>query len=272
VLGDTVGLTAMQVTFGRTLFAAVALAFVVLALHRSQPFVVDRLLLFSGMLLAVHWVSFFASVQASTVAIGLVTFSTCTVFAALLEPVIFRERQKPASVVAAILVVLGVIIMSGALSGKVVYVKGLLLGLFGGFTFAILQLINRKLAISTGSIVTSLVQNSVAALLLLPLVGFSLAAIEFNQWLILVFLGVGCTALAHTLFIYSLKTLKVASASLIAAGLEPVYGIILAALLLSQLPANNVLLGGAIILLTVLVVTFASSDNKPQQKIDRFKK
>jgi len=259
VLGVSVGLNAIEVTFGRTLFASLALAVVCravkapLRLHIKS--VDSRLLLFSGALLAFHWVVFFAGIQYSTVAIGLVTFSTCPVFVALLEPVVYKEPLSPAAVLAAVLVMAGVVIMSGVHSGELVYVKGITLGIVGGLSFALLQLLNRRLASNDGALVTSLVQSCVAALLLLPIVFTGLSAIQSHQWLLLMVLGVACTACAYTLFITALKRLKVTTASLIAAGLEPVYGVVLAVIILSQKPEPNVLLGGAIILVTVVLVT-----------------
>jgi len=136
VLGASVGLNAIEVTFGRTLFASLALALVCrivkapLRLHLKS--VDSRLLLFSGALLAFHWVVFFAGIQYSTVAIGLVTFSTCPVFVALLEPVIYKEPLSPAAVLAAVLVMAGVVVISGVHSGELVYLKGITLGIIGG--------------------------------------------------------------------------------------------------------------------------------------------
>ncbi len=259
VLGASVGLNAIEVTFGRTLFASFALAVVCwfaktpVKLHIKS--VDSHLLLIAGVLLAFHWMVFFGSIQYSTVAIGLVTFSTCPVFVSLLEPLLYKEPPGPFAVLAAILVFAGVVIISGVHTGELVYIKGIALGITSGFSFALLQLLNRRLASNDGALVTSLVQCSVAALVLLPLVLTGLDAIQTHQWFLLMVLGVACTAIAYTLFIAALKCLKVSTASLIAAGLEPVYGVVLAALILSQRPETNVLIGGAIILATVVLVT-----------------
>ncbi len=256
VLGAAVGLTAIEVTFGRTLFASIALLLVWWCSARHDGAVVSPLVVFSGVLLAVHWVTFFASIQTSTVAIGLVMFSTCPVFVAVLEPVFFRESFKVSTLVPALLVLVGVAIISGVYRGEVVYARGIMLGIASGASFAVLQLVNRKLTNTAGPVATSMVQNVVATVLLLPIVAGGLTAIQSAQWLVLIFLGVGCTALAHTLFIDALKRVKVATASLIAAGLEPVYGILLAAIFLSQWPDSHVLIGSAIILTTVGVMTY----------------
>jgi drug/metabolite transporter (DMT)-like permease len=73
----------------------------------------------------------------------------------------------------------------------------------------------------------------------------------------LLVLGVGCTALAHTLFIAGLRQMTAQLASLLAA-LEPVWGILLAILLLGEWPSVRSLAGGAIIVLsTALPATVA---------------
>lgn len=282
VLGAGVGLNALEVTFGRTVFAAIALAAIWLLVkwsanrrvgdYGNQGSVASRttlatiqikgLLILSGMILAFHWVTFFASIQYSTVAVGLVTFSTCPVFVALLEPVFFKDRLQASAIFAAIMVLLGVIIISGIHTGALVYGTGIMLGVVSGFSFAVLQLLNRKLANSNGALTTSLVQNAVATLVLLPMVFSSLRDIDVRQWVLLMFLGVGCTAFAHTLFINALKRVTVSTASLIAAGLEPVYGVVLAAIFLQQRPALYVLVGGTIIVATVLFMTRHQKEEK----------
>lgn len=259
VLGAAVGLGAVEVTFGRTLFASLALLLVCRGLQVPSSLDFKStdtwLLLFSGILLAFHWVVFFATIQISTVAIGLITFSTCPVFTALLEPLFFREKWRGDYLAAALFVLIGVLIISGAATGEFSYIKGVVYGLISGFSFALLQLLNRRLTNANGALVTVTVQNSVAALVLLPMVFFSIKSFTVSQWAYLLVLGVFCTAIAQTLFINALQRVSVSIASLIAAGLEPVYGIIVAALLLSQKPEPNVIVGGVIVLGAVLFVT-----------------
>jgi drug/metabolite transporter (DMT)-like permease len=67
-------------------------------------------------------------------------------------------------------------------------------------------------------------------------------------------LGVVCTALAHTLFIRSLRALSAHTASVVAA-LEPVYGIALALLLLGEVPPARTLAGAVLIVGAALYAT-----------------
>ena len=79
-------------------------------------------------------------------------------------------------------------------------------------------------------------------------------AITANDVLLLLALGILCTALAHTLFIGSLRRVSAHTASVVAA-LEPVYGIALAALLLGEVPSPRTLVGALLILGAALLAT-----------------
>ena len=71
---------------------------------------------------------------------------------------------------------------------------------------------------------------------------------------LIVVLGVACTALAHTLFVASLRRVSAHTASVVAA-LEPVYGIALAAWLLHEIPTLRTIAGAALIVGAALVAT-----------------
>ena len=88
-----------------------------------------------------------------------------------------------------------------------------------------------------------------AAVLLLPVLLFLHPAQLFTlrELALLLLLGLGCTAIAHTLFIEGMRTVSAQLASLIAS-LEPVWGILFALALLGEVPSRRTLFGGAVIL------------------------
>ena len=90
-------------------------------------------------------------------------------------------------------------------------------------------------------------QNACAAACVLP-IALAIAAIpSARDVVLLLVLGLACTALAHTLFIASLRTLSAHTASVVTA-LEPVYGIaflLLGETLGARTIAGAVLLVGA---------------------------
>ena len=80
------------------------------------------------------------------------------------------------------------------------------------------------------------------------------APIGAREIMLLIVLGLACTALAHTLFISGLAVVTAHTASVIAA-LEPVYGIALALVFLGEVPAPRTIAGGALIVAAAVIAT-----------------
>lgn len=218
-----------------------------------------------GVLLAAHWVSFFHAIQLSTVALGLVTFSTFPVFTALLEPLLLKERLSRRDGVAAVLALAGVVLVVPEFSWASTATRGAAWGVFSGLTFALLSIGNRDLARRYASRVVAFRQDLWAALVLVPVVllpafrGGRLPTLPTpREWALLAVLGVVFTAGAHTLFIRGLARVRASTASVIAT-LEPVYGAAFAWLLLSEVPTRRTLLGGAVIVAVAAWVSRGSS-------------
>jgi drug/metabolite transporter (DMT)-like permease len=97
-------------------------------------------------------------------------------------------------------------------------------------------------------------QDFFATLFLLPALFIISTSFKAEDILLLIILGVICTAASHSLFIKGMRFIKAQTASIISS-LEPVYGIILALLFLGEIPETRTILGGLIILGTALSVT-----------------
>jgi len=216
----------------------------------------------SGLLLACHWVSFFYAIQVSSVAIGLIGFAIFPVVVALLEPLVFGLNYKRVDIVCAAAVALGLVIVVPVFSISDVTTKGLVWAVVSGVLFALLTLVNRQTARTNEFRVIAFFQYTVASLLLLPFVlGMNDVTPGRTDILLLVILGLVFTAIPHTLFIKSLASVKASHASVVV-GLEPIYGILLAALILHEFPAQQTLLG-AILVLGAVVVSSNAHREKP---------
>jgi len=257
LFGKFLPLPAWCIVLGRTGFAAAALGAALFLGRRSRlPQGKKTIVLFCllGLLLAAHWIAFFQSIQESSVAVGLLAFSTFPVFITFMEPFWFHEKRRAIDIATALLVVLGLAIMvyPSRFSGQIV--AGTLWGTFAGFTFAILSLLNRKWVREYSPVVIALYQNGAAALVLLPMLAWTEVRIDASQLGLLALLGVICTALSHALFIRGLTFVRAQLASVIAC-LEPVYGIVFAFFLLQEIPSAATLIGGAVILLATVAAT-----------------
>ena len=268
LFGKWLALSPLIIVLGRVVFAAIVLGLILLLTRRpfgiSRPG--DRLLFLGlGMLLAVHWSVFFLSVQVSTVAVGLLSYSSFPVFTAFLEPAFFRKRLDLFNVLFAGICLLGVFLIVPRFVWSDAVFRGVLYGLAAGLTFAVLSIINRMLTARHDSVKIAFWQDSIAALALLPFLFILRPALTGKDLGLLLFLGIICTAGAHTLFIEAMRRQTAQTASIISS-LEPVYGIALAYLFLREIPAPRTLLGGAVILAAVIVISLRALRPSPAEK------
>jgi drug/metabolite transporter (DMT)-like permease len=266
VLGKLSLLPAPIIVFGRSFFAGLVLLAVCWFRHVSLRPKQSRdgyLLIGQGVLLALHWTAFFQAINVSNVAIGLLSFSSFPLFTAMLEPLLLKQRPSRTQIVAALLILPGIYLLVPSFSLQNQTTLGVMWGVLSGASFALLSVTNRWLGRTYSSLMISLYQDGIAAIVLLPIFFFTATGSFWtpHALLILFILGVVCTALAHTLFIASMRDITAQSASLLAS-LEPVWGIIFGILLLGAIPTARTLFGGAIIISATLlpgIVTLVSS-------------
>lgn len=257
LFGKFLTLSPILIVLGRTCFAAIVLYFVLMVLKQSLRVTQKKDLgyfLLLGALLAIHWLAFFHSIQISTVAIGLLTFSTFPIFITFMEPYFFNEKIRRFDVITAAMVCLGFFFVVPSFEWSNAYTQGAFWGTASGFTFAILSLMNRKYVQSYSPLIIAYYQNLFATLVFVPLVVFEDWNLQSQDYWLLAFLGVFCTAGAHALFIQGLIQIKAQLASIIAS-LEPVYGVLFALILLGEVPEWRTLVGGLIILGTIIVAS-----------------
>lgn len=259
VLGKITDLPSPLIVLGRVVFAGLALAAVVMLRSvalRPRNRRDAALLLGQGVLLAIHWTAFFQAINVSNVAVGLLSFSSFPLFTAALEPLLLKTRPSRLQAGAAVLVLPGIFLLVPSFHLHDSTTAGVLWGVFAGATFAVLSITNRSLGRRYASVAISLYQDAIAALVLLPTVLFLDPAQLFTarDLVLLLILGLCCTALAHTLFIAGMRDITAQLASLLAS-LEPVWGILFAFLLLGEVPSVRTAMGGAIILAATAIPT-----------------
>ncbi|HAY40310.1 MAG TPA: EamA family transporter [Desulfobacteraceae bacterium] len=257
LFGKFLFLSPLVIVFGRTSFAALtisAILFYSKTQIRTKSIQDFTVLVLLGIILAIHWVTFFHAIQISTVAVGLLTFSTFPVFVTFMEPYFFKENLRRFDMLTAGSVFIGLTLVIPSLDFQNNITQGAFWGTISGFTFAVLSILNRKYVGTYPSMVIVCYQNWMATLILFPFLFFEDLSLQPIDFLLLAVLGIFCTALAHVLFIKSLVHIKTQLAS-ITACLEPVYGIIFAFVLLGEMPALRTILGGCIILGTITIAS-----------------
>lgn len=245
---------AIGITLGRVFFSSISLyiySFIVKENIRVEKkhFI---LLVISGIILAFHWWSFLYSIQISTVAIGTITFSMFPLFITIIES-IRNQKISILELVSSLLIILGVFITIPEFSLSNDMFVGIIIGILSALSYALLTLMNRYFSIYYSSTTIALYEQSSATVILLPTLLFINSTPTFKDISLLIFLGIVTTALAHTLFITSLKNVEAHKAGIISA-MESVYSILLAYLFLYEIPTVREIIG-AIIIIGVVMMT-----------------
>ena len=261
ILGELITADPTFITWGRAGFAVLALALlgrVLLAQPLSLLWRHGRwwALLGSGVLLAVHWVTFFISVKVGGIAIATLGFASFPAFITLIEWGLFRETVTRAEWVRLGLVSLGLLLITPSFDLADLGTEGLLWGLLSGASFGVLAVLNRRYLSDVNAFAVAGLQNAIVLLVLSPWVVGSLTTISVVNWLWVAVLGVLCTGLAHLLFVSSLRQLPARTAGLVVA-LEPIYAIAFAWWFFSQAPSLRTLVGATVMILTILSASLA---------------
>jgi drug/metabolite transporter (DMT)-like permease len=259
ILGALISLEALPLVWFRMLFAVgfIAIYIYYKKLSLKVPIKIRMQLLFSGLIIALHWFTFFHAIKISNISITLACLSTGALFASLLEPILYGKKIVFYEVFFGLLVVLGLYIIFNV-EGN--YFWGMITALTSAFLSALFAVINSRLVKSYDATVISFYELSGGVLFFTIILLFEQCfSAEFFQLsikdlLYLLLLSSVCTAYA---FIASTSVMKFLSpyTVMLTINLEPIYGIILAVLVFQEKEKMSFefYIGAFIILLTVLL-------------------
>lgn len=250
VIGQFVEISSVMVALGRVISSSLLLFLIAIAKKDTLKLSSKKdygLIILTGIVMAVHWTTFFQSIQVSSVAIGTITFSTFPLFLTFFEPLIFHEKLRRQSIFTAVTLMIGVVITIPEFSIENNTTVGIIWGMVCSFTYAIMTLANRYFSSRYTGRIICLYEQGTAAIVLLPAL-----FIMKTQWRIpdiigVAFIGFICTAFAYSLYVSAQKNVKAQTAGIIS-GMETVYGILYALLFLGEIPSGRELVGGAVIL------------------------
>lgn len=250
VVAQFVEIPAVLVALGRVICSSLLLLLIAvfkkdsLRLQSKKDY---ALIIFTGAVMAVHWTTFFQSIQVSSVAIGTITFSTFPLFLTFLEPVVFHEKLKKQSIFSAVILFIGVLITIPEFSMANNTTIGIIWGMICSFTYAVMTLANRYFSAHYAGRIICLYEQGTAAIVLLPAFFIVRASWRIPDIAGVAFVGFICTAFAYSLYVSAQNGVKAQTAGIIS-GMETVYGILYALLFLGEVPSGRELIGGAVIL------------------------
>lgn len=209
-------------------------------------------ILLAGVLMTTHWVTYFYALQWSNVAIAMLSLFTYPIFTALLEPLFFKTRLQMRHVLLSVVILVGIYFLAPTFDIKDGSTQGLLMGLLSSLSYAIRNIIlKKKIDHFNGSMLLFYQMVIMMALLWPALLVYSEETVV-DQLPYLVFLGLITTSVGHTLFLNSFRSFSISAVSILGS-MQPIFGIIIAIIFLHEMPSGRNMIGGALILLTVLI-------------------
>jgi drug/metabolite transporter (DMT)-like permease len=272
ILGALISLEALSLVWFRMLFAAFFVLLYIFYSKKSLKVSIPTLLQFlvAGLVIAVHWFTFFKAIKLSNVSLTLACLSTGAFFASIIEPIVLGKKVNWYDVIFGLIVVVGLYFIAlsthvgeGSLfNSESNNLLAIGLALFSAFLSALFAVINSRFVKKHDSTIISFYEllGGVVffSLFIMATEGFSTSFFDIstNDFLLLLILSTICTAYA---FIASTQVMRYLSpyTVMLTINLEPVYGIILAVILFKEKETMTPMFyfGAVIIILTVIVNT-----------------
>ena len=250
-------LNAVSQTVLRSFFAAAFITITLLLVKRvlllpSRRDVLGVYVL--GVLMGIHWVTFFHAMQISTVAVGMLALFSFPMLTVLIEPLFSRVRLHRGDIIAAVILFLGLLIMAGSklLEPQSNLLQGIAWGVFSAVLFVLRNLSQKYHFAHISSDRLMLHQLIAIFIMLLPFLDVEASlSMDYKSWIAMLVLGVLTTAVAHTIVVASYKKLPAKTVAMLSC-LQPPIGAVLAWWLLGEVLSLNIIIGGGLILSVAL--------------------
>lgn len=229
ILGELITLPAVNLVFFRCLIAMVVIFLFAIFSKKIKRFdtITSLKMLGIGVLTAVHWILFFASIKLSTVSVAVSIMASTALWVALFEPLVTKRKILASEIILGVLVIIGLMII---FSFETKYILGLSVALISAMFAAVFSTFNAQMVKRIDSVNLGFYEMSSATIVVgayLLLKGEMSFDISTNDLLWLLVLGIVATAFAFVISIEVMKELSPFTVGL-TINLEPIYTIILA--------------------------------------------
>lgn len=264
ILGKIISLDPIPIVWYRVLIAVVSLGIVLPLLKRSLKLNSFREFLnlaFVGVVVALHWVTFYMAIDLSTASLGILCLSTTTIHVAWLEPLLMKRKFSWIELAFGLIVIYGIYFVSSDFDAQ--DFEALAYGLTSALLAALFSVMNGKLAQTMAPSKITFYEMVVGGAFLTVLLVArgemtpELFQLSTKDILWLLFLGLLCTSFAFLASVELVKRLGAFTVSL-SINMEPVYTIVLAIVLLdeNEIVGTQFYIGAGIIVFVVLANGF----------------
>ncbi len=240
ILGDLISLNATVLVWWRVLITSISLLFLINVgeLVRRLPRKILLKFCGIGVLIALHWITFFGSIKLANASIALICMATTSLFTSFMEPILTGRPFKWYEVVLSLFIIPGMwlIVDSTEVSMKM----GIWVGLTSAFLVSLFSIFTKELVHHANAYEITFMQIGTAWLfisLILPFYFYYEPSTIFlpvgMDWPYLLVLALLCTTFAYSLSLKAYNHLSAFAVNL-TVNLEPVYGIAMAYFLLND--------------------------------------
>ncbi|WOD43829.1 DMT family transporter [Hwangdonia lutea] len=239
ILGELITIKAVPLVWFRMVMASI-LMFLYIKIAKVKLKVSPKAIIkfsLAGIIIALHWITFFGAIDASNISITLAMFSTGAFFASFIEPFIYKRAIIWYEIVFGVIVIIGVFVIT---QSEFKYINGIVLGILSAFLSSLFAVLNGSFLKQHTATVISFYEflsgvMFISIYILLFGGGFSteffnLSASDFGYLFILASI---CTAYAFIASVYVMKLISPYTVVL-TYNLEPIYGILLAIMLFPE--------------------------------------
>ena len=272
ILGKLIHANAEVLVFYRMLFASVFLYLFIRIIKKDSIKVSKKLLLKLvgiGSLMAFHWLFFFSSIKVSNVSIALSCLGTSTLFAALLEPLIFKRKIDLSEIVMGIVIV---ICISLIFKVEFQYKLGIIYGLICALLGTIFSVFNGKLygKTSSGNIIFYEIFGGFLMISLYYVFSGQISQISEISYRDLALLTLLASVFTAYPMFESVNLMKYISpfTLILTVNLEPIYGIILAFFIFGESEKMSaVFYGASLVMILAIVINGVIKARKKSKEI-----
>jgi drug/metabolite transporter (DMT)-like permease len=273
ILGKLITLEALPLVLWRMGLVAASLFLLPMVWRTVLALKPTLILAFSGIgaLVAMHWLTFYGAIKLSNASVAVTCIATVPVFLSLVEPFLAARRFQLKELLLGLMVLPGIVLVVGGTPQSMN--TGIIMGIVSAMFVALFAALNKRLILRADPLSVTAIEMAAgcALLMVMGLIAGSLSTfadvagiMDSNTsifalpagadilWMAV--LAFGCTLLPFALSLMALRHLS-AYASALAVNLEPIYAIILAAVLLGEQQelSGRFYLGAAIIIAVVLI-------------------
>lgn len=232
ILGKMISADAQILVFYRMLFAAFFLYLYLRFIKKESIRISGKILLQLigiGSVMSLHWLFFFQSIKVSNVSIALSCLSLSTLFASLVEPMVFRRKLDWTEVFIGLIIV---ICISLIFNVEMKYKEGIIYGIFCSLFGTIFSVFNGKVfgKTSSGNIIFYEIFGGWLVLSLIYIFSGQISDVSEISYRDLALITLLASVFTAYPMFESVKLMKFISpfTLILTVNLEPVYGIILA--------------------------------------------